>query len=148
MAGKRRIQKGEQTALTHGGYARIAQERLDEETTRIMDALAADAPVYEAADGLVVQMLAEAICRYKNVRAYIARYGEFDERRTTHPGENVRRAKRKGKPTKASADPWRIVEVERELRSDILKISETLGMTPTSRAKLGLALGAIVKCCG
>lgn len=108
----------------HGGYASVAAEQLDAKAREVFAALASDAPVRDpdgglpAADTVPVRLLAEVLCRLDSVSAYLNARGWQDDAGQVRPA----------------------VEVERRLRQEALDLSEALGMTPRSRAKLGLAL--------
>ena len=91
----------------------------------MFDALAADAPLRDpdgglpAADSLPVRLLAECLCRLDSVADDLRDHGWRD---------------------RESGDPRAAVELERRLRSEALDLAESLGMTPRSRARLGLDL--------
>ena len=108
----------------HGGYAAVAREQLDAKAREVFAALAEDAPVRDgdgglpAADAVPVRLLAEVLCRLDSVSAFLSARGWQDDVGEVRPA----------------------VEVERRLRQEALDLSEALGMTPRSRAKLGLAL--------
>lgn len=116
---------GNRRALRHGGYARIAAERLDEKVAEVFDALVADAPLRDADGGLpevdhaAVHLAAEALCRLEDVRADVALRGVVDQR---------------------TGGVRPVVELERRLRLEALDYLEALGMTPRSRSRLGLEL--------
>jgi hypothetical protein len=116
---------GNSRALSHGGYAAIARERLDTRVREVFEALSADAPLrghdgeLPAADVVVVQNMAEAMCRRDDVRDNIRDYGLFDQK---------------------TGDLRPALDLERRLRREILKYADALGMTPRSRAALGLDL--------
>jgi hypothetical protein len=114
---------GNDRAVSHGAYSAIAVERIDAKVRVMFDALAADAPVREngglpAADGPVVRLLAETLCRLDDVTEFLGRRGWQD---------------RKGNPRPA-------LMVESRLRAQALSLLVELGMTPRSRAALGLDL--------
>jgi hypothetical protein len=114
---------GNDRAVSHGAYSAIAVERIDAKVRVMFDALAADAPVREngglpAADGPVVRLLAETLCRLDDVTEFLGRRGWQD---------------RKGNPRPA-------LMVESRLRAQALSLLVELGMTPKSRAALGLDL--------
>jgi hypothetical protein len=118
--------EGNKRAATHGAYAAIARERLDERMRAIFDALAGDAPLREvdgslpSADALVVELLAETLCRRENLREHLADYGWRDE---------------------ATKEPKTVLlDLERRLRKEAATYADQLGMTPRSRARLGLDL--------
>lgn len=120
--GARTAPAGNQRALSHGAYAAITRERLDSKVAEIADALAADAPLRDgdgglpASDGVAVRLLAECLVRLESVSEYLHRKGwEADD----------------GEPRPA-------VEVEARLRREAADFLDSLGMTPRSRAKLGL----------
>jgi hypothetical protein len=115
---------GNRRAATHGAYAAIAVERVELKARQLFDAVASDAPVRDAGelpshDGVVVRLLAETLCRIDDVAEFIARRGWQDD---------------KGRPRSA------VLEIEQRLRSQALDLLRELGMTPRSRAALGLDL--------
>lgn len=141
MAGKGSTpEKGNQRARSHGAYAKIAPARLDEKARELYDALAADAPVREAdgslpaADAVAVRLAADTLCRLEDVQAWIEENGIFDSRRQN---AGYKRTKKKGR-YRRSADPMRAVEMEDRLQRRLMDQLDSLGMTPRSRAKLGL----------
>lgn len=108
-------------ALRHGGYAQLAAAQLDAKARDIFDALAADAPLREAgelprADSALVRLAAECLCRLDTLSAYLTAHGILDAK------GNVRSA----------------AELERRLRAEAADHLDALGMTPRSRAKLGV----------
>ncbi|HET6999348.1 MAG TPA: hypothetical protein VFI03_12255 [Solirubrobacterales bacterium] len=113
-----------QRAISHGAYAAISREALEEKTGAIFDALAGDAPVKEgdgtlpAADAPAIRMLAEALCRLDRIGEYLERRGWQDD----------------------AGKPRPVLEYEARLRAHTLDLLKELGMTPASRAKLGLDL--------
>ena len=115
---------GNQQAVRHGAYAAIAKSELEGKVAEIHDALTADAPVREAdgslpaADAPAVKMAAEALCRLDRISEYVERRGWEDE----------------------SGKPRPVLEYESRLRSHSLDLLRELGMTPASRAKLGVDL--------
>lgn len=116
---------GNQRSRTHGGYAAVAREQLDVKAREVFEALAADAPLrgadggLPAADALPVRLLAECLCRLEAVGADLRDHGWRD---------------------RATGEPRPVVELERRLRAEALDYAEALGMTPRSRARLGLDL--------
>lgn len=111
---------GNKRALTHGAYARVAEKRLSAKVREVFDAIAEDAPVYEAPDAIAVRLLAETLCRLDDVRAYIAEHGLFKPK------------------VSRKRDPMRALEMEDRLMKRALDMLDALAMTPRSRAKLGL----------
>jgi hypothetical protein len=115
---------GNRNRVTHGAYARIAEDRLEVKAREVYLALAEDAPVragdggLPAADAVPVRLLAETLCRLDDVAAYLRDRGLLGEDGNLRPA----------------------VDVERRLRAEALDYSEALGMTPRSRARLGLDL--------
>ncbi len=116
---------GNQRHRSHGGYARVARPQLEAKEREVFDALAEDAPLRDVdgglprPDALVVTLLAKALCRLEGVEAYTRLYGSVEFKTG-----NVRPA----------------AELERRLRAEALDYAEALGMTPRSRARLGLDL--------
>jgi hypothetical protein len=116
--------RGNVLGLRHGAYARITEAELDATTRQIYEAVAQDAPV-RAADGglpshdsLVVRQLAEALVRRQRVTTSEIRRGIEDK------DGRVRG----------------VVEYGLRLDDQILSYCKELGMTPRSRAALGLHL--------
>jgi hypothetical protein len=118
------LKRGGQTtrpdlAVKHGAYARVAAEALDEKTRTIYDALAADAPLraddggLPSHDAVQVRLLADVLCRLDSVGAWLAGRWASDE----------------GRP---------VLEVESKLRREAADYLDALGMTPRSRARLGI----------
>ena len=111
-------------AVKHGAYAAVTAHELDGKTREIFDALGEDAPVREvdgalpAADTLVVRMLAEVMVRRERVRVTELRHG------LETPDGRLRG----------------VVEYGLRLDGQALELAKELGMTPRSRAALGLDL--------
>jgi len=116
---------GNRLALRHGGYAAIARERLEAKVLEVADALGSDLPLRDAAggvpraDAVAVRLLAENLCRLDDVSAHLRDFGLFDQ---------------------ATGEPRPALDLERRLRAETLDLAESLGLTPRSRAKLGLDL--------
>ncbi len=115
---------GNVRAVSHGAFARVTGPRLAAKVREIVGALTEDAPVREvdgslpAADAPAVRLLAETLCRLDSIGEYLDRRG--------WEGED-------GKPRP-------VLEYEARLRTQSLDLLKELGMTPASRAKLGLDL--------
>ena len=118
-----RAPTGNQRARSHGGYALVLRERLDAKVLEVHDALAADAPLRDpsgglpAADAAQVRLLAECMCRLDDVSANLRDYGIFDQ---------------------ATGAVRPAVDLERRLRAEAADHLDAMGMTPRSRARLGL----------
>ena len=119
---------GLQRRLTHGGYAQLHAERVESKEREVYDALAADAPLRDSVgnlprhDAAQVALLAQCLCRLEDVSANVRDFGVFEQR-----------GKRKGQLRPA-------VELEAKLRREAAGYLDALGMTPKSRAALGLDL--------
>jgi len=128
LANLQRAPTGNDRAATHRGYAKLAEERVDEKVREVWQALAADAPLRDgdgelpAHDSAAVLLLAQVLCRLEDVTANIRDYGVFQSR-----------GKHKGTVRPA-------VELESKLRREAAGYLDSLGMTPKSRAGLGLDL--------
>ena len=115
---------GNTLARTHGAYARLLADRVEGKVVEVFGALSEDAPLrgegggLPAHDGAVVRLAAAALCRLEDVEAHLRDRGLLDA------DGNVRPA----------------VDLERRLRVEALGYLAELGMTPLSRAKLGLDL--------
>ncbi|MDQ3571703.1 MAG: P27 family phage terminase small subunit [Actinomycetota bacterium] len=120
---------GNQRRRDHGGYAQVALERLKGKAQVVYEALAADAPLrapggeLPPADHAQVCLLAECLCRLEDVGANIRDFGLFERK-----GGGIRPA----------------VDLERRLRQEAADYLDALGMTPRSRAKLGVDLARTV----
>lgn len=121
---------GNQRARKHGGWATVAVERLDVKRREVFDALAADAPLRDSEgelprhDAVAVHELAEALCRLEDVRAHLRDTGWIDQQT--------------GEPRTA------VLAVEDRLAVRVARLLDVLGMTPKSRAALGLDLARTV----
>ena len=119
---------GNRLAVRHGGYAAIVHERLEAKALEVFDALAADAPLrgptgdLPAPDVAQVRLLAEALCRLDTVSADVSAFGLLEQR-----------GKRRGQVRPAA-------ELEGRLRREVADHLDALGMSPKSRARLGLDL--------
>lgn len=115
---------GNTRAVSHGGFAKVAPERLEKREREIYEALSADLPLRgpdgaaPSSDALAVSLLAEALCRLDSVRNYLAERDIADAKGRLRPG----------------------VEVEAKLRREAMDYAEALGLTPRGRMKLGLDL--------
>jgi hypothetical protein len=122
--------EGNRRRLRHGGYAEVARDRLEGKVREMCDALGADAPLRDAdgelpaADHAAMMVAATAMCRLEDVTAHLATTGFLDQRT--------------GEPRMA------VLDLERRLRRDALDALERFGMTPASRAALGLDLARTV----
>ncbi len=116
--------EGNRQAVTHGGFAAIARERLEEREREVYEALSEDLPLREPdgsaprADAVVVSMFATVLCRLDDVADY---------------------HRRRGIET-AKGHLRNSVEIEGRLRREALDFAESLGLTPRSRVRLGLDL--------
>jgi len=120
--------RGNRRGVEHGGYAAIARDRLEEKQRQVFDALSADAPLRDARDELPrhdaaqVALLGEVLCRLDDVNAYLAARGYLDGKGNVRPA----------------------AELAGRMRREASDYLDALGMTPKSRAKLGLALARTV----
>jgi hypothetical protein len=109
---------------THGAYAVIAERDLNGKVAELYAAIGQDLPVREAdggvpaADAIPLRMLAEALIRRERVRDTEVRHG------IEAPDGKVRG----------------VVEYGLRLDGHVLRLAEQLGLTPRSRAALGLDL--------
>lgn len=118
------VQPGNRFAVQHGGYAAIARNRLEEKQRQVFDALSVDAPLRDARnelprhDAVQVALLAEVLCRLDDVNAYLSARGYLDGKGNVRPA----------------------AELAGRMRREASDYLDALGMTPKSRAKLGLDL--------
>jgi hypothetical protein len=102
----------------------VAAAVLEAKARSIFDAVAHDAPVRAEDGGLpredavTVRLLADALCRLDSIGEYLGRCGWQD----------------------AKGEPRAVLDVEARLRNQALDLTRELGMTPRSRAALGLDL--------
>jgi hypothetical protein len=118
--------EGNRRRATHGGYGRVARERMEAKALAVFDALSEDAPLTErgglpAADAAMVRLLAECLCRIEGVSEWLTLHGMLGE---------------DGEPRAG------VLELERKLRAEAAGYLDALGMTPRSRAKLGVDIRA------
>lgn len=122
--GARTAPPGNTRALRHGGYAEIARERIEERVAELLDALAADAPLRDpsgelpAPDAAIVHLLATALCRLESVERYLSAHGYLTDTGDVRPA----------------------ADLAARLRREAADYLDALGMTPRSRARLGLDL--------
>ena len=111
--------EGNQYARSHGGYGKIAESKSGE----IYRAIAADVPLraqdggLQPADAATVRLLADVLTRLDSIGSYLQENGLFGPR-------GVRPA----------------VELESKLRREAADHCDALGLSPRSRARLGLDL--------
>ncbi len=117
--------EGNVRALRHGGRARKASLiRAGSWAERILAELEAEAPLRDADGGLpvhdrqVVELLASALARLESVSAWLEARPAVDEK----------------------GSPWPAEDTARRLRGEVARLLDALGMTPKSRAALGLDL--------
>jgi hypothetical protein len=116
--------RGLQRSRKHGAYAAIAERELEAKVAELYHAIGEDLPVREedggvpAADVIVLRQLAETLVRRERVRETEVRHG------IEAPDGKLRG----------------VVEYGLRLDAHVLRLSEQLGLTPTSRARLGLDL--------
>jgi hypothetical protein len=116
---------GNRRRLLHGGAARQATLIVANSwAEKIMAELEREAPLRDETGGLpahdrqVVELLASCLARLQSVSQWVDLHGVVDE---------------KGQPRPAC-------ELERLLRSEAARHLDALGMSPSSRARLGLEL--------
>jgi hypothetical protein len=118
------VQPGNRFAVQHGGYAAIARDRLEEKQRQVFDALSADAPLRDARgelprhDAAQVTLLADVLCRLDSINSYLDARGYLDDKGNVRPA----------------------AELAGRMRREASDYLDALGMTPKSRAKLGLLL--------
>jgi hypothetical protein len=120
--------KGHRRSVKHGAKAKVPAVRVEAKSAELAVQIAATAPVRTSSGALpahdeqAVAQLATTLCRLADVGKWLDREGSLD---------------RKGKPRSAAL--W-----ERRLKNQALREMAALGLTPQSRAKLGLALARTV----
>lgn len=118
--------KGEpSTRLTHGGRSVLLFRDVEAEIAELMEALGETVPVRDpdgsvpTADMVAVEFAARALKRYRHLASWIDAHGWLDEK---------------------TGKPKPVYEYEQQALRSATAAIEALGMTPTSRAKLGLDL--------
>jgi hypothetical protein len=115
---------GNDRARRHGGYARVATERMERKVAEVFDALADDMPLKDhgglGADAALVRVAAECACRLEDVSGYLRDYGLVD--------------------SNTDALRTHVIELEGKLRRELADYLDALGMSPRSRVKLGVDL--------
>ena len=110
--------------LSHGGYGAVTRAKLAQAVGEVYDALAESAPLREndelpRADEAAVHLAAEALCRWRSVSGWLTDHGWLDDK--DQPRESL-------------------IDLERRLSLHAADLLDALGMSPRSRAKLGLDL--------
>lgn len=118
---------GNRRAVSHGAYAAVLADRLADKEAVIYRALSADAPLRSVEgelpkhDAVQVSLLATCLCRLDTVGEYLAEHGLMDRKGNVRPA----------------------VDLERHLRKEAATYLDAMGMSPRSRAALGVDLSAL-----
>lgn len=116
---------GHVPALRHGAYSEALLADVSDEVRELMEALGSTAPVREAdgslpaADVVAFERTARLLRRYRRLEAWLDLHGEFDEK---------------------TGDVKPAARFTEEVGASLFRALAELGMTTTSRAKLGLDL--------
>lgn len=119
---------GNRRHVTHGAYARVAGDRLDAKAREVFAALSEDVPLRDrdgglpAADGALVRLAAEALCRLDSIGDYLTR---------------------RGIETDAGELRGSVLEIEARLRREVADHLDALGCSPRSRARLGVDVARV-----
>jgi Phage terminase, small subunit len=131
------FQPGNQVARKHGGYSLLG---IGERGNEICDSIREAMPVYSPADETVVQLLGVTCARIERANEAIATVDES----ATPLGAYL-----------AGKDGQDLAPALHRLRQDLRawiglarRLSNDLGLTPTSRARLGLDIAAAQKMLG
>jgi hypothetical protein len=118
--------KGEpSTALNHGGRSKLLYRDVGAEVYELMDALGEAVPVRNAdgsvpaADIAAIEYAARALKRYRHLSTWCDAHGRIEEK---------------------TGDVKSAAQYELQAERSLAAALDALGMTPTSRAKLGLDL--------
>ena len=123
--GGRPAQPGDQRRLVHGGRSELLVRNVEAEVRELMDALGDAAPVRDpdgslpVADLVAVERTARLLKRYRHLDQWLDLHGVLDER---------------------TGDVKPAAELAARTGESLARALDQLGMTPTSRAKLGLDL--------
>jgi phage terminase small subunit len=102
----------------------VVRQRLEAKAREVYEAIGEDLPLRgpdggpHPGDTVPVRLLAEALCRLEDVTAHLRDRGLLDSEGSVRPA----------------------VDLERRLRAEVLDLCRELGLTPRSRAALGLDL--------
>ncbi len=118
--------RGNRNSVKHGAHAKPSAAAVRAQEDAIYASLAASAPVRQgnalpAADEAAVRLCARTLARLESVSAWLDAHGPLD---------------RRGRPRSASL--W-----ERRLTATAAKQLASLGMSPSSRARLGVDVARI-----
>jgi hypothetical protein len=102
-------------ATRHGAYARVTAEERQGELQRIYDALAADAPMLAPADGVKLELLADALVQLRRCRRDMEDHGWRDAK---------------------TGEERPVVERAQRLRREVAEHLRDMGMDLRSRAAL------------
>lgn len=120
------FQPGHELSMRHGGY--VSAVRLAPRATEIADELRLVVPAYTAADETVVRLLALTLARIEQAMTALERLDE-----ATSDGAELNMYVSARAP-----DFQRLREDVRAWVNTARRLANDLGLTPTSRAKLGL----------
>jgi hypothetical protein len=115
---------GNVRAVRHGAYSQALLRDVGDEVRELLDALADAAPVREpdgslpAADAIAVERAARALKRWRHLAGWLDLHGRLTDSGDVKPAAELE------------------LRAERELAAAL----DALGMTPTSRARLGVDL--------
>lgn len=118
--------KGEpSTRLSHGGRSALLFKDVSDEVMELTEALADAAPVKDpdgsvpAADGVMLETAARALKRFRHLAQWLDLHGRLDPK---------------------TSEPRPAAELELKAERSLTMALDSLGMTPTARARLGLDL--------
>jgi hypothetical protein len=126
------FEPGNQAHLSHGGYRTVG---LSERAGLIADEIRPSLPAYSPADEPVLHLLATALARIENANAAMA---VVDENATTLVGPYLGG----GKDGDLGPGLQRLREDLRRWVETARRLANDLGLTPTSRARLGLDIAS------
>ncbi len=115
---------GNKNNLKHGARAQVEPRRLEAKVRELYDELAVDVPLQAAGGGplpydrMMLRQLAEALCRLEDVSRWIDEHGFTD---------------RKGRVRS-------VLKWEGSIRRQVVELLDRLGMSPASRARIGVDL--------
>lgn len=115
---------GNQRRLVHGGRSELLLRDVEVEVRELMEALGDAAPVKDAggsvppADWVAIERAARALKRYRSLAGWLDLHGRLTDKGDVKPAAELE------------------LKADRELASAL----DALGMTPTSRARLGVDL--------
>jgi hypothetical protein len=131
---------GNQRRLVHGGRSELLLRDVEQEVRELMDALGEAVPVRDvdggvpASDVTAIERAARALKRYRALAGWCDLHGRL------YDGRMIGRRADGAKVIREAGEVKPAAELEMRAERELAAALDALGMTPTSRSKLGLTL--------